>query len=165
MNLVTVISTELKAAKTRLIKVLRYGKRDVQTPREIAPYGVDSSPIKDMVALYAPTSDISAPVIVGYINKNQKAGVGEFRTFATDANGTEKFYTWMKADGTMEIGGNIDYAVRYLKLDMALQAEVIKINTELGKIATAIAALGGAYTVAPVTIDISAAQIKEIRTP
>jgi hypothetical protein len=100
----------------RSIKVLRYGNGDYQTPMEAMPYGFDSNPIKDMVAVYAPTAEKGKSVIVGYLNKNQKAGIGELRLFATDESGTEKFYTWMKADGTMEIGGDTNYAVKFNEL-------------------------------------------------
>ena len=57
--------------------------------------------------------------VVGYFNANQKAEVGEFRTFATDADGVEQFYTWMKSNGTMEIGGSVDNLVRYSELETA----------------------------------------------
>ena len=38
------------------------------------------------------------------------------------------------------------------------------INAELAKISTAISSLGGSYTVTPLTLDISAAKINEIKT-
>lgn len=114
-NFVKILSSQLKNA-VREIKILRYGKSDVQTPSEILPYGLDSNPIKDMIAMYAPTDQKGETAIIGYINKNQKAGIGEFRTFCTDANGIEKFYTWMKVDGTFEIGGTTNWAVKFNEL-------------------------------------------------
>lgn len=164
MNLTKVISTEIDSLTRRLIKVLRIGKSDVRTPFEAVPYGIDSSPIKDMVAVYSETAEKGKDVIVGYLNKNQLADVGENRMYATDANGNLKLYVWLKADGTMELGGTTDNAVRYQKLSDATTAYQNKIITELGKISAAIALLGGSYTVGDATFDISQAKINEIKT-
>lgn len=125
MNLVKVYSTSINNLKQRIVKILRFGKYDVQTPYETSPYGIDSNPISNMIAIYGSTSDLGDNVIIGYINKNQKAAVGEFRTFATDSNGNEKFYTWMKSDGTMEIGGDSNFAVKFNEL----KAEFNKLKT------------------------------------
>ena len=164
MNLVKVISTQYDSFQKRMIKVLRFGKSDVQTPHEAAPYGVDSNPIKDMVAVFSETLEKGKPVIVGYLNKNQLAEPGEIRHFSTDSNGNLKFYTWLKSDGTMEIGGNVDNMVRHAKLDLALQQQVNLINTELAKISAAVAVAGGSYVVAPISLDISPAKIDEVKT-
>lgn len=125
MNLVKIISTEIKNLK-RVIKYLRFGKNDIQTSFEISPYGLDSNPIKDMIAIYSPTTDKGETAIIGYINKNQKANAGEFRTFATDDSGVEKFYTWLKKDGTMEIGGSSNFAVKFNEL----KTEFNKLKTD-----------------------------------
>jgi len=119
MNLVKVNSTSLDDLKRRVVKFLRLGKSDVQTSIEAMPFGVDSNPPKDMIALYIKTGENGKTVIAGYLNKDLKAEPGEFRTFATDENGNEKFYTWMKKDGTIEIGGDADNAVKYSKLEQA----------------------------------------------
>lgn len=84
----------------------------------------------------------------------------------------------MKADGSIEINGNADYAVAFTDLAAAIAAFVTSIttantaqdgliNTELGKIATAI---GGAYTPStittpPVVADISSAQVPTVKLP
>ena len=57
MNLVKVISSEIDNTKRRIVKFLRYGKSDVQTSFEAMPFGIDSSPTKDMIAIYAPTGE------------------------------------------------------------------------------------------------------------
>lgn len=163
LNLVKVISTAIVKAQ-RIVKVLRYGTNDIQTASAVAPYGVDSNPISGMIAVYAPTVDIAKKVIIGYINKNALADVGEYRTFATDADGNVQFYTWLKKDGTYEIGGAADNAVRYSKLNDGLQSAAGDINTELGKIAAAISSLGGTYTLTPLNLDISASKINEVKT-
>jgi hypothetical protein len=164
MNLISVISSELDSMQRRIIKFLRVGKRDVRTSVEVSPYGIDSNPIKGMVAVYGETGQNGQTVIIGYMNKKQLADVGDIRIYSTDSDGALKFYTWLKNDGTCELGGSADNAVRYSKLNAALGNQVIDINAELNKIAVAIAALGGTYIVAPISLDISQAKINEIKT-
>lgn len=115
INLVKVISTEIKNARL-FVKVLRYGKSDIQTPKQVTPFGVDSNPVKDMVAVYAKCGSDNNNVIIGYINKNSIAKVGEFRLFSTDKDGNEKFYYYLKDDGTTEIGGDTNFAVKFNEL-------------------------------------------------
>lgn len=126
MNLIKVISTDLDSVKRRVVKFLRFGKSDVQTSLQVAAYGIDSNPIKNIIAVYIPTTDKGSTFIIGYINTNQKAAPGEYRTFATDADGVEKFYTWMKSDGTMEIGGDQNFAVKFNEL----KTEFNKLKTD-----------------------------------
>lgn len=109
-------SSQLDDLKRRVIKVLRFGNSDVQTALESMPFGLDAPPIKDMVAIYGETSVKGQVVIIGYLNKNQKAEPGEFRMYSTDANGAEKFYVWLKKDGIVEIGGDTNFAVKYNEL-------------------------------------------------
>jgi hypothetical protein len=116
MQLTSTISTSIDKLKRRLIKVTRFGRDDVQEPFQASEYGIDSNPIKGMVAVYSTTGENGKNVIIGYINKNLKAGPGELRTFATDENGNEKFYTWMRSSGIIEIGGDANYAVKFNEL-------------------------------------------------
>ncbi len=123
-------------------------------------------------AIYAETASDELPIIIGYINTHAMAAEGEKRLFSlkkvTAEDGKisyqESFYTWHKNDGTYELGGNVDNAVRYAKLNAALQSEVNKINAELTKIQTAIGSVGGTYTRLPVSVDITQAKINEIKT-
>jgi hypothetical protein len=146
------------------VKVLRYGKSDIQTPTEASPHGIDSNPVKDMIAVFSDTEESGKPVIIGYLNKNRVADVGELRLFSTDKDGKEVFYAYLKNDGTMELGGKVDNLLRFIPLDAALQQMAIDLNIELVKISAAISALGGAYGVTPISIDISQAKIDEIKT-
>jgi len=132
-NFVKVISTELDTIKRRVVKILRFGKSDVQTALECGPYGIDSNPIKDMVAVYAPTEEKGKVAIIGYINKNQKALPGEFRMFSTDANGVEKFYVWLKNDETIEIGGNSNFAVKFNELKTEFNALKTDYNNHINE--------------------------------
>lgn len=165
MNLVKTISTEYDKLKRLVIKYTRFGKFDVQTSFESSPYGIDSNPVKDMVALYSTTGENGKTVIVGYLNKDRKAAPGEIRLFSTDDKGALKFYTWLKADGTMEVGGNTDNMVRYLKLNEGLQQEVLALNAEFAKVAAAISAIiPGLYVPTPIQLDISQSKINEVKT-
>lgn len=106
MTTTKVISTALDSINRLKVKILRLGKSDVQDVLEISPYGTDTNPIKDMVAVYSPTSEKGKSIIIGYINKDRLAAPGEVRHFSTDADGALKFYTWLKANGTLELGGS-----------------------------------------------------------
>ena len=105
------------------------GKSDVQECRQVAPYGSDSNPVKDMVAIYAPTGEDGKNVILGYVNKDQIADVGENRQFSTDENGDLSFYLHLKNDGTAEFGGNTRTMVRYQELESAFNQLKSDFNT------------------------------------
>jgi hypothetical protein len=116
MMWVKVISSEINQALQRVVKYQRLGKSDIQTSIEASPFGVDSNPIKNWVAVYAETSEKGKTVIVGYLNKNQLAATGEYRNYSTNDDGEEVFYTWLKKNGTMEIGGTENFAVKFNEL-------------------------------------------------
>lgn len=169
MNYSKVISTELDSLKKRIVKLVRYGRSDVQTSNEIGPFGIDSNPLKDMVALYAPTGEDGKTVIIGYINKNQKAAVGEVRLYSLDSGGGEKMYAWLKADGTMELGGDSDNMVRYSKTAEAFNQLKTDHNTAVASynaFCASVSLLTGIpfSPVAPSTADITPAKINEIKT-
>lgn len=164
MQVIKVYSFTIDSIKRRIVKFLRFGLNDVQTAIESAGPGVDAAPIKDMVALYAESSIKGEVFIIGYINKNQLAGPGEIRLYSQDSNGNQKFYTWMKSNGTYELGGTADNSVRYSPLNSGLSNFKTEIQAELIKIQAAISALGGAYTPGTLSIDISEAKINEIKT-
>jgi hypothetical protein len=165
MNLVKVYSTSVDNLKRTIVKFLRYGKSDVQTSMQAAPYGIDHNPIKDMIAIYGETAKNGDTVIVGYINKNAKAGEGELRLFSTDANGTEKMYLWLKANGTMELGGSADNVVKYTPLNSGLAAFQAQIQAQLVLIAAGIASAGGSYSPGTLNINISASKVAQLKTP
>jgi hypothetical protein len=164
MFITKTISTLLDKLKRREIKVLRFGKSDIQTPIEVGPYGIDSNPIKDMIAIYSETSERGKAVIVGYMNKNQLAQPGEFRAYSTDNNGGLKTYIWLKNNGNMEIGGDTNFLVRYNQLNQELQNFALFMNEQFALIATGISAGGGSYTPGNAQIDISEAKTEKIKT-
>jgi hypothetical protein len=158
-------STSFDNLKRRLVKFIGFSKNDVQDHPESMPYGLDSNPIQKMVAIYAHLGNGGRTVVIGYINQNQLADVGEMRIYSTDSNGSLKTYVWCKNNGDLYLTGTADNAVRYSKLDQALQDQKDKINGELAKISTAIAAVGGSYELNEVTIDTTPAKITNIFTP
>lgn len=158
-------STSFDDLKRRVVKLLRFGKNDVQSPIEAAPYGHDSNPIKDMIAIYGTTQRQGDTVVIGYINVNQLAEVGENRLYSTNANGDLQTYVWLKNNGDILLGGDADNAVRYSPLSNELTAFKNLIQTELGKIQTAIVGVGGVYTPGTLTLDISQAKTDKIKTP
>lgn len=164
INIFKVISTEIIAKGRRAIKGLRLGKQDVQTPVQSAPFGSDANPPPNLRAVYVRTGVKGDTIVVGFINLDQLAEVGENRQFSTDPNGNLIFEARMRNDGIYEIGGSVDNLIRFAKLDLEMQALAGSLNTELTKISVAIAGLGGAYTVSPITINISAAKIAELKT-
>lgn len=173
ISLVKILSSTVESGK-RIVKFLRLGLRDVQTSFEAAPFGTDSNPIKNMVAVYMPTGIKGKTVLVGYINKNQLAGVGELRHYSTGEDGAVKFYTWLKNDGTYEVGGDADNMVRYSELESAFNDVKGKVNDLVTAfnshthVLTLSAGTGSAAPPAnqqtPTTADISGAKIDEIKT-
>jgi hypothetical protein len=128
VSLVKIISTEIDSLKGRIIKILKLGKSDVHTCLESMPFGIDANPLKGMSAIYAVTGSNGKKVIIGYLNRNQLAGVGELRLYSTDEGGKSKTYLWLKNDGVIEIGGNSDFMVRYSKLETAFNELQNKFN-------------------------------------
>ncbi len=152
-------STRLDLGK-RIIKFFQFGAK---TASESSPFGLDSNPLKDMVAIHADTSNNGESVIIGYINKNQLSEVGESRLYSVDSNGALKSFIWNKSDGKLWLNGNNHSAVRYAPLNPGLQSQKDLINVELAKIATAISSLGGVYTPSNITINISNSESQDVK--
>lgn len=171
MNTAKVNDSKFDKLKRRIVKFLRFGKYDVLEAVDVSPYGTDSVPVKDVVAVCSETST-GKPVVIGYLNVERKADVGEHRIYSTDSNAGEKFYIWLKNNGTCEIGGNADNAVRYSKLEQAFN----DLKTDFNNLVTIYNShqhtFVGTGSVGAVTTtgtsssaDISPAKINEIKVP
>lgn len=161
-------SSAFDAAKHRVMKIFALGP---YTADLIAPFGDDSCPPQGADVIYMTTENDDQPVIVGIINTGLLASEGEKRLFSyrrDDITGNMtnniSFYTWYRTDGTYELGGTEDNAVRFNALNISLQKEIALLNAELTKIQIAISSLGGSYVKENVTLDISSAKINEIKT-
>lgn len=116
MNKIVKVISSIITESATMIKFLGVGKNDVQEKHQISPFGVDSNPIKDMIAVYSPTSEIGNEVIIGYIQRSQIADPGEIRIFSTNAEGEEQISLYLKKDGIAEFGGSADHMVRFSEL-------------------------------------------------
>lgn len=155
--LVKTISTGIKNL-ARIIKVSRYGKDDTVTGMEAMPYGDDSNPIAGMDAVYLELSSRKNKVIVGYINKQQLADVGEKRIFSTDANGNVKFYIWIHADGTCEFNGKDNHLAQFEALQTAFNQLKSDFNNHIHS-------SNGTPPTVPSTADISGAKLNNHLCP
>lgn len=174
MNIVKVLSTRVVDG-FRNVKFLRMGKDDVQETEQIAPHGIDSNPVKDMVAIYAPTLQQGEPVIIGFINKKLiDLEPGETSVFSTDENGALSTFIHMLADGTMKIGGDADNAVRYGQTAASINELKDDVNQLKNLIASwtpvpndggaALKAVLATWSGSALVEDISGAKIDEIKT-
>jgi hypothetical protein len=154
-----VISTRIDSIGRRLIKFLGLGNKDVKETLVAAPYGIDSNPIKDMIAIYGPTAIKGEQVVIGYINKNSVAGVGELRLFSTNQQGNEQTYIHVKNDGKISIGGETNHLTRFEALEAAVALHEAALNTH-----THTGNLGAPTSppLVPFVIDISAAKTNNI---
>lgn len=173
-KIVKVISSIITEGRIK-VKFLGSGKKDIQEKDQVSPFGIDSSPIKDMIAVYSVTSEIGNEVIVGYIQKNQISDIGETRLFSTNSEGTEQISLHLKNDGTAEFGGDSDFMVRF----SVLQSEYNELRDSHNSLVNKWNAFALAYVPgSPSTIglpptastastssgDISGAKIEEIKT-
>ena len=150
-----IISSSIDKGR-RILKILRLGKDDIQTSFESMPYGIDSVPVKDLIAIQMETGERGKTVIVGYINKNQIADVGELKIFATNAQGAEQGFIHLKNNGV----------VKFIPLDSGLQAQTTAINVELVKIAVGLNAIvPGSYVHTPVTVNITGSKVATVKVP
>lgn len=114
----------------RVLKVQQFG---VKTAAESMPFGDDSAPLENMVAIFAETSNNSEPVIIGYINKHQLAGPGEKRIFSLKPDGTVATYIYLKSDGVTELGGTANFAVKYNELETEFNKLKSTLNSLISK--------------------------------
>lgn len=172
IKIVKIISSTIDAGR-RIIKMLRLGKDDIQTSYEAMPFGVDSVPIKDLIALQMETGEKGKTVIVGYINKKQIADVGELRIYATNSAGVEQGSVYLKNTGEaqingtfIELNGAVNTAVKFAPLQTSLSAQDALINTNFTQIAAVLNTLApGAYVPTVVTTNIASAQEPTVKMP
>lgn len=146
----------------RFLKVLGIGG-SAYTAKECAPFGFDSMPPENHTAIYAETSNKSEAVILGYINKNQLASVGEARMYSVGEDGATIAYISCRSGGNVEINGNQYTAVRFSPLKTAIDAKDDLIDIELQKISVALAGLGVTYTPVPITTNFANVESQKVK--
>lgn len=146
----------------RSAKVEQYG---MKTADLVQPFGEDSNPVKNMVAVFEETDTDGNPIIIGYMSPNALAAEGERRMYSVDSSGSEKAFIWLKNDGNIELNGSGDNLVRFTPLERGLMEMVQKLNIELQKIQVAISGVGGAYAKIDVDIDVSDAKVDNVKCP
>lgn len=176
ITVVKLISNSYDSIGRLLSKFQRMGKNDIQEVVTVGPFGTDSRAVKDMVAIHAQTGVSGESVVIGFINKNCIAAIGENRIFSTDSDGVLSTYIHLKNDQTMEIGGNTDFMVRYSELESAfneLKSDHNDLVTAFNSHMHATAATGPPSIPTPIptsipatpsTADITGAKIEEIKT-
>ena len=179
MKIVKTISHVIQDGFRRIKAVVR-GKGDVQTSYEVMPFGVDDVPPESWRAIYGETGEDGKSIIIGYFNLAQLDSLvrGEHRIYSTDPDGVVSTSIYLRGDGTMEIGGNADFMVRYNELETAfnqLKSDFDSLVTAYNAhthITTAVTGGGGppgviaatTSTSSPSTADITPAKIQEIKT-
>lgn len=156
----SIFKSAIIEGKKRILTVLQFGPK---TADEVLPFGIDSSPIENMTAIYGSTSNNSESVIIGYINKNQIAESGETRFYSLDSGGNEKAFIWLKKDGKIQLNGDTYTSVRFAPLKTGLDNQNVMINAELIKIQTALTALGGVYIPTNVTTNITNSESVDVK--
>jgi hypothetical protein len=154
------ISTAFNEAKNIIVKVLRLGDKDVQTSRQINSYGIDSNPIKDMIAIHADTGIRGESIIIGYVGKQHIAKIGETRLYSTDEKGNLKATVHLKNDDTLELMGDDNFAVKYNQLEIAFNELKLKFNTHFHPASSGTTS----PTASQSTADISQAKNPKIKT-
>lgn len=150
----------------RIIKGWTLTKRDVKTFYQVSPWGDDSAPVLDSDIVVSDTKVGDTRIVLGVISTDKKANAGEKRIFATDQDGNTVVDIYLRNDGTVEIVGNTDNAVRYSALETAFN----DLQDQWNAFANAYTpgsptVLGTPPTATPSTGDIAASKIEEIKVP
>lgn len=167
-----VISTLLDAG-IRTVKSLVYGSNGRNTQLEAMPFGTDAVPIENYRAIVVQSQTREKRFVLGYVNKSQEASPGDHRIYSLTSEGLLATSIWLKSDGTIEVGGDTDFMVRYSVLEAAfneLRSDFNSLVSTYNSHTHAGVSPGGGTT-APTTssgssssADISGAKIDEIKT-
>lgn len=152
MKILKVTQTYFNDLKQRIIKGWN-GKSDTRTAKQLAPFGIDSNPVKDVPYIYIKTELDGKEVIVGFIQKDLLAEVGETRLFSTDANGNLQTYIWLKnANNEIHLGGDSNFAVKFNELKTEFNKLKTDFNTLVNLYNSHVHPVAGAVPAAPPTL-------------
>lgn len=115
MTLTQIISSEYDKFLRRVVKFRASGK-NIRTAIQVAPFGMDTSPLPGMKAVYSSTEERGKSVVIGYLNENMIAAAGEVRLYSLNDAGVLQTYLWLKKDGVLLLGGDQKHLARYEEL-------------------------------------------------
>jgi hypothetical protein len=113
------VDNQLIKLGQRMIKFLGFGTKDVQDIAQALPFGIDSAPVKDMIAVYSDTATNGEAIVIGYITKSLVAETGELRLYSTNTDGEIQTYVRLTNQGKIQLAGTTHNAVRYTPLETA----------------------------------------------
>ena len=94
---------------------------------------------------------------------NKDINTGETLIYSIDNNGNLKAQGHFDKNGNIILNEGTNSAVKFIPLNLALQNMVTAINANLTATATAITNLGGTYVPVPILLDISGAEVPEVK--
>lgn len=131
-----------------------------------AASGDDSPPLPDDMLYLADNDATGGRSCLGVVDQVNapEAEPGEKRLYARDSNGAPVVIIWLKADGTLELNGDTDNAVRFSALQTKLTAleNQLKLHVHPG-VTSGPSSTGASVT--PFDADISAAKVDEVKLP
>lgn len=158
-------SEKIDKLKRRIVKVLTLGRSAVSEAFEVSPHGISASAPKGAKAVFSESMGNGEKLLLGYLNTNQ-GGVesGGFKIYATDDNGEEQIFIYLRPNGQIEFGGNDDNLVRFSDLETAFNQLKQDFNTH-----THAGITSGPSSTPPPTVtstaDIAPAKINEFKIP
>lgn len=162
--------------KITLVKI-DLGGNNVISPEFYTSPGVDSAPMDGDYVATSSAPGNSGQSAVGTIDpiNGGVAGKGEVRLYARDEDGNTIIALYLKSDGTIEIGGSDDNAVRFAPLKSGFDLLIDQINANFQAISTDLAAIataaGATATYPPLqptlepTASIDDSKVEEIKVP
>lgn len=140
----------------------------VDSSKASFPFGFASNPTPKFLAILAETQTKDEPVVIGYLDPRalDSLNLGDSVQYATDERGIKTATLFIRSDGTVEILGDADNAVRYSALETAFNELNDKFNTFANAYAPGGPATQGLPpTVLPSNADITGSKIDEIKVP
>lgn len=149
---------------------------EIITALRFSPPGEDGAPLPGDMGFFVRDNSLNGRVLVGVIDKNNEpqATAGERRLYARDQDGNIVSFVWLKSDGTLELNGNADFAVRFNELKTAFDALKTSFNnlvTNYNLHAHTGVQTGAGTSAGPnvpgfqTTADIDPAKVSEVKLP
>jgi hypothetical protein len=120
--------------ESRVEEAIRIIKSEIYTDytkesRQVSPPGIDANPIVDDQGVLVLIDNTPGKSVHVGVYPDSQAEPGEIRIYSRDSGGELKALIWLKADGTIELNGNADNAVRYSQLETAFNTFKTDFNT------------------------------------